>query len=101
MQKLVNIIRDYRTAPHTDQEETEMITANMLADCLENKVKIKPVYKRIPMITPGEKATGNSEPMRTILNRLEEDEKMEGILLSNYFNGHARSEERRVRQESI
>ena len=87
--KLANIIRGYRTAPHTDQEETEMITANMLADCLENKVKIKPVYKRIPMITPGEKATGNSEPMRTILNRLEEDEKMEGILLSNYFNGHA------------
>src|SRR5690625_3301406 len=87
--KLANIIRGYRTAPHTDQAETEIITANMLVDSIESRKKIKPAFKRIPMITPGEKATGNSEPMRTILNRLKEYEKQEGILLANYFNGHA------------
>lgn len=87
--KLANIIRGYRTAPHTDQEETEQITANLLADCIERKAKIKPVFKRIPMITPGEKATGKSEPMKTILKQLKEYEKMEGILVANYFNGHA------------
>lgn len=87
--KLANIIRGYRTAPHTDQEETERITANMLADCIERKAEIKPVFKRIPMITPGEKATGKTEPMKTILNKLKEYESMEGILVANYFNGHA------------
>ncbi|MEI3605233.1 M81 family metallopeptidase [Pseudogracilibacillus sp. SE30717A] len=87
--KLANIIRGYRTAPHTDQEDTERITANMLADCIEKNVRINPVFKRIPMITPGEKATGKTEPMKTILSRLTEYEKMEGILLANYFNGHA------------
>src|SRR5699024_3850882 len=87
--KLANIIRSYRTAPHTDQEETEIITANMLVDCIEKNSNIKPVFKRIPMITPGEKATGDTEPMKSILNKLKEYEEMKGILLANYFNGHA------------
>lgn len=87
--KLANIIRSYRTAPHVDQEETERITADLLVDCIERKAKIKPAFKRIPMITPGEKATDNTQPMRSILDKLKEYEKMEGILLANYFNGHA------------
>lgn len=87
--KLANIIRSYRTAPHTDQKQTERITAKLLADCIESKTYIKPIFQRIPMITPGEKATGKTEPMKSILNKLKEYEQQEGILLANYFNGHA------------
>src|SRR5699024_8262254 len=61
--RLANIIRGYRTAPHVDQEETEKITANLLVDAIEKNKKIKPAFKRIHMITPGEKATTNTEPM--------------------------------------
>lgn len=87
--KLANIIRGYRTAPHVDRDETEVITANMLMDSLENKTVHRPAFKRIRMITPGEKALTAKEPMKTILNKLHEYEQMEGILVANYFNGHA------------
>ena len=87
--KLANIIRSYRTAPHVDQEETERITAELLVDCIKRKAKIKPAFRRIYMITPGERSTDNSQPMRTILDKFAEYEKMEGIMLANYINGHA------------
>lgn len=87
--RLANIIRGYRTAPHIDREETEIITANLLIDSLEKNTKIKPSFARIPMITPGEKALTDAEPMKTIINKLAEYEETEGILVANYFNGHA------------
>lgn len=87
--KLANIIRSYRTAPHVDQEETERITAELLVGCIERKAKIKPVFRRIYMITPGEKSTDDSQPMRSILDKFAEYEEMEGIMLANYINGHA------------
>lgn len=90
--KLANIIRGYRTAPHIDREETEMITANLLVDCLEKGTKHRPTFERIPMITTGEKALTDVQPMKTILRKLAEYEAMEGILLANYFNGHAWSD---------
>lgn len=87
--KLANIIRSYRTAPHVDQEETERITAELLVDCIERKAKIKPAFRRIYMITPGEKSTDDTQPMRSILDKFAEYEKTEGIILANYINGHA------------
>ncbi|NLY45585.1 MAG: M81 family metallopeptidase [Tissierella sp.] len=87
--KLANIICSYRTAPHVDQEETERITAELLVDCIKRNAKIKPAFRRIYMITPGEKSTDNTQPMRSILDKFAEYEKKEGILLANYINGHA------------
>lgn len=87
--RLANIIRGYRTVPHTDQIETEIITANFLVDCIVGKTEIRPIFKRIPMIIPGEKGTGKTEPMKSILNKLWDYEKIEGISLANFFNGHA------------
>lgn len=86
---LANIIRSYRTVPHTDQQETEEITANTLIDCIKSKNLITPIYKRIPIIVPGEKGTGKTEPMKSILKKLWEIDEREGILITNFFNGHA------------
>ena len=44
------------------------------------------------MIIPGEKGIGKAEPMKSILNKLKEYEKLEGILLKIYFNGYARTD---------
>lgn len=87
--KLTNIIQGYRTAPHIDRDETEVITADLLMDSLQKGTKHKPTFKRIPMIIQGEKALSDKEPMISILNKLREYESMEGILVANYFNGHA------------
>ena len=87
--KYANIIRNYRTAPHVDQEECEKVTAELLVDCIKKNIKPIPVFKRVLMITPGEKATTNTEPIKSILRKAEEYEKMEGIMHVSYANGHA------------
>lgn len=87
--KLANIIRSYRTAPHIDQEECERISAELLVDCIRRKADITPVFKRVMMITPGEKSTTDTEPMKSILTKVKEYEKLDGILQVNYINGHA------------
>lgn len=85
----VNIVRSYRTVPHVDQAETEQITAKLLIDCMKNKTKIKPFFKRVPIILPGEKAMGDAEPLKSIFKKLHKVEQIEGIISANYFNGHA------------
>lgn len=85
----VNIIRSYRTVPHTDQSETEEITAQLLVDVLKNKENVQPSYERVPMIIGGEMALGNVEPMTSIFAKLEETEKIEGISTASFFIGFA------------
>ncbi len=85
----VNIVRAYRTVPHIDQAETEQITARLLIDCMKNQTKIKPSFQRVPLFLPGEKAMGNSDPLKSIFKKLKEVEQIKGIISANYFNGHA------------
>lgn len=87
--KYANIIRSYRTVPHTDQGETEEITAQLLVDAIKNKRKIKPAFSRIPLMISGEQALGHTEPLRSIFNKLKEYETMEGIASASYFIGFA------------
>lgn len=85
----VNIVRSYRTVPHTDQFETEKITAQLLVDAICRKRKIKPAYVRIPMIVSGEKALDNQEPLKSIFKKLKEIETYESILTASFFIGFA------------
>lgn len=88
----VNIVYSYRTVPHTDQKEVEKISAEFLVEAIKKKVKIKPSFKRLPMIIPGEKALGKSEPLCSIFNKINEIEKKEGIISANFFICHAWSD---------
>lgn len=87
--KYANIIRAYRTVPHTDQGETEQITAQLLIDAIRNQNKIKPAFVQVPIILSGEKALGNKEPLSSIFDKLEEVEKRKGISTASYFIGFA------------
>lgn len=87
--KYANIIRSYRTAPHVDQEECERVTAQLLVDCIKNKNIVHPVFKRVMMITPGEKSTTDTEPMMSVLAKARELEQLPGIMQVSYVNGHA------------
>lgn len=90
--KYVNIVYSYRTVPHTDQPEVERKSARLLVDAIKKDAKIKPSFKRLPMIIPGEKALGNSEPLRSIFNKIDELEQREGIISANFFICHAWSD---------
>src|SRR5690625_2745078 len=78
--KYANIIRGYRTVPHTDQGETERITAKLLVDTIKGKNKVNPSFAKVPLILSGEKALGHREPLLSIFNKLNEVEKKRGIL---------------------
>ncbi|MGG4555451.1 M81 family metallopeptidase [Paenibacillus humicus] len=90
--KYINIVKAYRTVPHVDQLEVEKETAQLLVDCLKNNTKIKPAFTRLPMIIPGEKALGKSEPLRSIFEKLYEVEKIKGISTASFFICHAWSD---------
>lgn len=87
--KYVNIVYSYRTVPHVDQPEVERISAQLLVNAIKNKAKIRPSFKSLPMIIPGEKAVAASEPLRSILDKLEELEQRKGIISANFFICHA------------
>lgn len=87
--KYANIIRAYRTVPHTDQGETERITAQLLVDAIKNKEKITPAFVQVPLIISGEKALGNKAPLSSIFEKLEEVERRKGIVSASYFIGFA------------
>lgn len=84
-----NIIRSYRTVPHTDQGETERITAQLLVDAIENDEKIQPAFVQVPLILSGEQALGDKEPLVSIFEKLGEIEEKEGISTASYFIGFA------------
>ena len=82
-----NIIRGYRSVPHVDQPETEVITANLLVESLLKKRNISPVYKKLPFIIGGDTAIGSDDPLKSIFVRLAEIESMDGILSASFFIG--------------
>lgn len=85
----VNIVYSYRTVPHVDQPNVERISAQLLVDAIQSKAKISPSFKALPMIIPGEKAVASSEPLRSILAKLNELEQRKGIISANFFICHA------------
>lgn len=87
LHKYANIIRSYRTVPHIDQAETEIITAKLLVDSLINNKQINPVYKKLPIVIGGDTAIDSHEPLKSIFNRLNEIESLPGILSASFFIG--------------
>ena len=85
----VNIIRSYRTVPHEDQSETEVITARLLLESIKGKTYTKPAFIRLPMLIGGETALGAVDPLKSIFNKLEEIEKLDGIATASFFIGFA------------
>lgn len=61
-----NIVRAYRTVPHVDQEETEIITAKNLVEIINNNELVNPSFIRLPMIIGGETALGRLDPLKSI-----------------------------------
>ncbi|HHV96812.1 MAG TPA: M81 family metallopeptidase [Clostridiaceae bacterium] len=85
--KYANIICGYKTAPHTDMEETQIKTAQLLLKCIREKLLPKPVIIQIPLMITGDMVITSSEPMKTIIDETEKIERQPGILSASVFNG--------------
>lgn len=76
---LVNVLRNYRTVPHTDQDVTERTVAAKLIDCIRNGERTVPQLVRLPYVIHAEKALAATYPLNEAfekLNRLEEREEI-------------------------
>ena len=84
---LVNVMRGYRTAPHTDQEQTEIEVANHILACIEEKKFTAPQFVRLPYAIHPEKALSSNEPLRGICEEMNRLEKEEGISIVSMYVG--------------
>jgi microcystin degradation protein MlrC len=77
----------FRTAPHQDQADTLLRTLTLLTRCIRAKRRPHPVFIRLPLLLPGERATTDVEPMRSLLDMAREIERMPGILNAEVLIG--------------
>lgn len=82
-----NIIYGYRTAPHVDQHETQLRTAELLTECIDNNILPKPVMVRPPLLFPGEMVTTGIEPAKSLIKELDVIESHPDILCASVFSG--------------
>ena len=80
---MVNVIRNYRTIPHTDQDVTEQTVARHVIDCIKNNKRTVPQYVRMPYAIHPEKATMATWPLSEIYERLWELEKRKEVSVAS------------------
>ena len=83
-----DIICGYKTAPHTDQDESQHRAATALAYCLKNGIKPHTYVQRIPMLVKGDTMLTQLEPLRSLETETAQLEQQADIFGANLFFGH-------------
>jgi len=83
MPEMVNVIRNYRTVPHSDQDVTEKTVARKLLDCIRSGERTVPQYVRLPYSIHPEKALGATWPLCELFEKLGELERREEIAVAS------------------
>lgn len=84
--KNVNAIQGFRTAPHTDHDDTERRAAVSLLKCIEKGILPRPVCIRVPFLG-GDAATTDREPFLSVTEQLRELDNRDTIISCAFFNG--------------
>lgn len=84
----VDIICGYKTAPHTDQPESQVRAASALTYCLQNGIKPHTYVQKIPMLVKGDTMLTRQEPLRSLEAETVLLEEREDIFGANLFFGH-------------
>ena len=84
----VDIICGYKTAPHTDQPESQVRAATALTYCLQNGIKPHTYVQKIPMLVKGDTMLTRQEPLRSLEAETALLEEREDIFGANLFFGH-------------
>ena len=82
-----DIICAYKTAPHVDQEETQIRSAKALISALRNGVKPHTAMVRVPMLVKGDTMLTAYEPLRSLEEETRVLEEEDGIYGANLFFG--------------
>lgn len=85
--KKTNIIYGYRTAPHTDQDVTQIQAGKLLLKCINEGLLPEPVMVRPPLMISGDMLTTTVEPGKSLIKELEFTEADDAILYASLFAG--------------
>ena len=77
----------YRTAPHRDQPRTLERAMSLLVRAIREGLRPRPVFVPVPLLIPGEQATTDVEPMKSLLALVTEIEQQPGILTAELLVG--------------
>ena len=83
-----NIICGYRTAPHTDIEETHLRAAQLLLQCIDRQYLPKPLIVKVPIIADGDSMTTDVYPGDQIIKTLWDLESSTDMLCLSIFLGN-------------
>ncbi|MEG0109209.1 MAG: M81 family metallopeptidase, partial [Lachnospiraceae bacterium] len=84
------VIRSYRESPHSDEQNTWRLMAQLSCDLVKNRKNIHSVYRKLPMILGGEQSVSADEPVNTINKYMNELEKDPRILSCSWHVGYIR-----------
>lgn len=84
---MVDIVCGYKTAPHTDQNETQLRTINILISCLKNKIKPKTEIVKVPMLIAGDTMLTDYDPLK-LLEEMSKKAENNDIYAVNLFFAH-------------
>lgn len=82
----INALSGYRTAPHTDYDETEYRAVRALLKIINENLKTQIVVERIPVLLADAAQTA-FEPYKTALELLEKADADRNIVAASIFNG--------------
>lgn len=84
--KNINTISGFRTAPHTDHDQTELRAVSALARIILNKLDVKTYMIKLPIML-ADVAVTTKDPYRSIISMLEELDIRDDVLACSVFNG--------------
>ena len=87
----------YKCAPHTDQRETGIHAARMTIAALEEGIRAKSAWVKIPILIAGEQSSTTVQPMIDLIDALRRTEEKDGILAASYLMGFPWCDNRRWR----
>lgn len=88
--ELANCITGFRTAPHSDREDTQLRAAKMLLECINENILPKPQMTRADVVICGDAVKTAVEPLKGIMDRAREMERtISGLMSAEVFNGQS------------
>ncbi|MHB8964177.1 MAG: M81 family metallopeptidase, partial [Saccharofermentanales bacterium] len=66
-----DIICGYKTAPHSDMEDTQKLSANLLLTCLAEGVRPHATLVKLPLMLPGDTVLTAEYPMKSVMESAE------------------------------
>lgn len=84
-----DIICGYKTAPHSDMEDTQRLSAKLLLKCLAEGVKPHATLVKLPLMLPGDTVLTAEYPMKSIMESSERLQSRNGFLDVSVFSGQS------------